>query len=493
MRFTFLLSIICIIGATSLSAQINDYIIEEETFGLPDNKFNIVSDTINGNFYILDSLDLWVHNIETATTTNLIKSENTLFAHNFIYYKGFTFFTLACSAGTLVVKTQNTKASTQVIFKIADNYGDFIGAEYSIFKDQLIISKYNSTEIYLLSNPHTKPQLFIDLKDLGDTIHRRRRLRKFFTVDSTLFFKSFRGDTTLLRSTNGIASTVKIVEKFNGEPLYNPKWILKYNNTFYFSIDDNKRRTLVYDTILNKVKIFNNFELSEVGPAYKNGLIFGWRNPKEQLRNELWLFDGTKSGTHFIKDINRIMRSSPSKFQLFKDKFVFHAGINERWESDGTTNGTKKVGILDFETNVYQLRDRRFELSKIDDDKIVLSEYLGDGVLNEIKTIEGSLGYQTYSANINDEFFLFYVRNKDGSEDNWYSDGTATNTNRLVDSLNYGKISKILKLKDRAIMTIRHSKTYKNYNYRVRKSDAIIKEVTLIDDALETNSIPCSK
>ena len=42
-------------------------------------------------------------------------------------------------------------------------------------------------------------------------------------------------------------------------------------------------------------------------------------------------------------------------------------------------------------------------------------------------------------------------------------------------------------------MTIRHSKTYKNYNYRVRKSDAIIKEVTLIDDALETNSIPCSK
>lgn len=59
---------------------------------------------------------------------------------------------------------------------------------------------------------------------------------------------------------------------------------------------------------------------------------------------ELWVTDGTTSGTTIVKDINPNGSSSPSRFTLYNNKLYFRADDgtngNELWQTDGTGTGT---------------------------------------------------------------------------------------------------------------------------------------------------------
>ena len=63
--------------------------------------------------------------------------------------------------------------------------------------------------------------------------------------------------------------------------------------------------------------------------------------------NELWITDGTETGTKFVKDINDSGNSNPYNFTQVGDKWFFNAnnGINgvELWVTDGTETGTSMV------------------------------------------------------------------------------------------------------------------------------------------------------
>src|SRR5579862_6210918 len=70
---------------------------------------------------------------------------------------------------------------------------------------------------------------------------------------------------------------------------------------------------------------------------------------------ELWVTDGTKQGTHMVKDMNPNGSSNPFGEVLFNGKLYFQAadssGVNCLWVSDGTDTGTQMVyafpGVVD--------------------------------------------------------------------------------------------------------------------------------------------------
>ena len=79
---------------------------------------------------------------------------------------------------------------------------------------------------------------------------------------------------------------------------------------------------------------------------YKNKLFFAGVNASKGI--ELWVTNGTATGTKLIKDINTgAASSSPSNFFVFNNTMYFFAATSskgkELWKSDGTAAGTVLV------------------------------------------------------------------------------------------------------------------------------------------------------
>lgn len=117
---------------------------------------------------------------------------------------------------------------------------------------------------------------------------------------------------------------------------------------------------LILNAQVTLVKEINDGGTSNSNPAnltVHNGKIFfaaddsnGSNTPGgADFGKELWVTDGTTSGTSFVKDI-RTGSSGSSPFNLFSfnNKFYFTAfdTSSELWTSDGTEAGTTKVDIM---------------------------------------------------------------------------------------------------------------------------------------------------
>lgn len=134
---------------------------------------------------------------------------------------------------------------------------------------------------------------------------------------------------------------------------------------------------------------------------FKNKLYFSGYTPG--LGVELWVTDGTKEGTHLIKDIYPGSKSStPGNFVAFNNILVFMA-YDKRgmrfWRTDGTEQGT------------WLLKDL----------------YPGESYYNE-ESEEDAYIYNTSFAQINN--MLFFFAHEKSSEDLhlWKTDGTQEGT-----------------------------------------------------------------
>src|SRR5205085_6761437 len=61
---------------------------------------------------------------------------------------------------------------------------------------------------------------------------------------------------------------------------------------------------------------------------------------------ELWVSDGTSSGTQMVKDINPTNDGNPYYFKVYNNELYFIATDGtgyQLWESDGSSNGTKSI------------------------------------------------------------------------------------------------------------------------------------------------------
>lgn len=480
-------------GTLTLAAQPEGYIIEEESFGLDNNEFRVVSSIIDDHVYILQS-DLrkfWVYNTQDNTMTNLLSSDTTLYATGFEKFKDHTFFYLSCPSGLSVYKTKNTWSSTQKIFQVNDYQSDGFQSSIFVHNDRLYIAQDRTHMIYRLDDPNGEVELFLDMSDQNEPEFPWYFGRRFFTVDSLLFFNGKEGEDEILWKVDDDPSSLAKVTLETGQPLMNLDERLFYKNSIYFSLDDDIKQTWYYDLSAKEIKLFGDFEFSSAwgrSSEYANGSIIQIFHP--QYKNEPWFFDGTIDGSYLLKDISENGNSNPSRFTEFGGKIGFKANFDERWETDGTPEGTIQVGTVVPNFQIDILFDRQFELRSKDDDYIILSEYLGDGVSIDIAELEGKMPSSGGESNLGSSAFtkifddFFFVQAQDFENDtynNYWSDGTSENTHKLDNIYNFGYIDEKFELEDRVIIFIRD--IGRNFYYNVRKVETEIIEPTMIDSS----------
>jgi len=174
--------------------------------------------------------------------------------------------------------------------------------------------------------------------------------------------------------------------------------------------------------------------------------------------SELWVTDGTESGTHMVKDIyegtdsyNRGHGSVPTNLTIVGNKLFFIAfdtiqGIS-LWKSDGTENGTvlvKDSFTDEDETNLMTRYDYRYNYGELTDvnktlyftlnDKIHGTEVwksdgteLGTVMVKDIES--GNHSTPSHLTNLQGTLYFWYTDSDDDSNSGlWKSDGTEDGT-----------------------------------------------------------------
>src|SRR5690554_6334303 len=148
---------------------------------------------------------------------------------------------------------------------------------------------------------------------------------------------------------------------------------------------------------------------------YNGKLYFSAKDDVHEY--ELWVTDGTLTGTQMVKDINPTAGSFPAEFVVYNDKLFFRArdGVHgsELWVTDGTTSGTQMVhdlnvgsaGSYPFSLTVYN--NRLYYVADSVEDDVRL--YESDGTAAGTVLIEptNTTQFAPLDAPLKPEFFEF--------------------------------------------------------------------------------------
>lgn len=187
------------------------------------------------------------------------------------------------------------------------------------------------------------------------------------------------------------------------------KWIFLANNGSIAS-GKNGYQLWISDGTESGTKLLTGFSrdirlINSTPIVYKNKLYLSMQAPSEGSKGyELWSTDGTSEGTSILKDICVDSCSSyPNYMTVYKDKLYFQAYTktsgNELWVSDGTESGT---------TLFKDFAPRRTINGAI---------FRGNGIPRDLTVFDGKL---FLSANDNSM--------ADTNRKMWVSDGTAAGT-----------------------------------------------------------------
>jgi ELWxxDGT repeat protein len=227
------------------------------------------------------------------------------------------------------------------------------------------------------------------------------------------------------------------------------------NKIFFFGTDSNGKEPWVYNTETQTASMIKDIEPSSLSSAIAgNGKFFSadeskaffWGND-ESTGYELWVTDGTESGTHLVKDFNvgsgnTVIGVSESAYGTnIKDgKLYFFAhsdgyGI-EPWVTDGTEEGTfmlKDVDTGSFNSSSSTKLQLFYEYNN--EMYFVASQF--NSYEDALYKTDGTTAGTTLIKNTGDtmitNFFkkdgvLYFFSNNSGLIKIWTSDGTEEGT-----------------------------------------------------------------
>jgi ELWxxDGT repeat protein len=184
--------------------------------------------------------------------------------------------------------------------------------------------------------------------------------------------------------------------------------------------------------------------------AAHNGLLyFGFDDQGGGLGNELWVSDGTTSGTKMVKDINPTAGSTPIGLTSMGKYLYFYANDGskgyELWRSNGTDTGTSMVAdiypgpigsyptgypsIFVFKNKLY------FGAQGTHDEGIELYESDGTGAGTKLVKDINPIMTGSYPAFLAATSNYLFFRANDGTNglELWITDGTSNGTKLLKD------------------------------------------------------------
>jgi len=299
-----------------------------------------------------------------------------------------------------------------------------------------LIEDFN-TIFYILDEENETVDKIFDLSDWDD--NGRHFGSRFLELNNQLLIKgNIQGKDVLWKVVEFPLNRIELITDENDNPIEGITRTLLFENKLYFSSDtDEERKSWYYDGSGTSAKLFKEAEILSTQDNETLHSSFTILDMSDDLhRSEPWIFDGTIAGTFLLKDISQSGSSRPSNFRFLDGKINFRTfetnpTIFQRWETDGTIEGT--VAVSDYESGTLSkvIGNRQFELIPINDNEIVLSEYLGAGNSLEYIRENGTLvgGVDQFSS-INNEIFFFHF--SDSQFSNWVSDGTIENTQELI-------------------------------------------------------------
>ena len=169
-----------------------------------------------------------------------------------------------------------------------------------------------------------------------------------------LLFTGNDGNGLALWKTTGTTAGTSVVKRFASTPQYRFGNFINYNGEVYFGAYNSSSRESFWKTDgtpAGTTIVYNNLSFGTIAnvaiKVYNNKMYFGATDDASQIYgNELWVSDGTSSGTNLLYDINPgDALGSPINFDVVNNTLVFDATFGpvtnkELWRSDGTANGT---------------------------------------------------------------------------------------------------------------------------------------------------------
>ncbi len=155
----------------------------------------------------------------------------------------------------------------------------------------------------------------------------------------------------LLISSAAFAQKPELVKDINPNGDSNPFFLAQIGGLAFFSANNG---TNGFELWVSNGTETGTYMVKDINPngnssifeyiAHNGKLYFSAYNGNDE---ELWVSDGTSSGTVLLKDINPGGTSLPAEFAAYKGKLYFQAndGTNgaELWVTDGTSAGTQMV------------------------------------------------------------------------------------------------------------------------------------------------------
>ncbi len=249
--------------------------------------------------------------------------------------------------------------------------------------------------------------------------------------------------------------------------------------------------------------IFSGSNSSEArfGPILNGKMLFSARTAT--AGNELWITDGTSTGTTMLKDIYPGSdSSSPYNMTLVGDKVYFRAydatNGNELWVTDGTVNGTTLVkDIYPGSTNGYTNDSYPQAFYAFGSQVLFSAEtalgqelWISDGTANGTTLVKD---INTVSTHSSPRFFtefngMVYFSANDGinGTELWVTNGTSNGTTLFKDinpgsssgNINSSEVSDLIVFKGKLFFEAYNAAT----GYELWSSDGTANGTTLVKD-----------
>lgn len=306
----------------------------------------------------------------------------------------------------------------------------------------------NKLQLWATDGSTITTQLFKNIYPSGNS-----QPSYFHTFNNNLYFSADNGINgfQLWKSDGTNAGTNLFATTFTGTPSSGAYPIMVINNKLIFSAVFNSfgdRQLFSTDGITYQSLNVNLLYSAGIGTLGSvdtlNGKMFFAASttsfPSDQ---ELWVTDGTPSGTMLVKDINigTSAASGPSDFCRLNNKLYFSAATAahgfELWETDGTLTGTQIVkDIFTGTSGSSPTRLIRWNNKIYFNASNVVGPgemYVTDGTLAGTVLFKAGLRLDNLSY-LDKGTSLLFAASSSTTGIEWYTtDGTSANTNLLID------------------------------------------------------------
>ncbi len=199
-------------------------------------------------------------------------------------------------------------------------------------------------------------------------------------VNGTVFFKILYTNKNIgIGFSDGTKQGSGIVTDSIGAESYNSIDLFSINNKLLIVMEDKKRDSHILTYYMNANRLYSLIDTKDYSYQNKNityakigeYLLFT-RDVNNDIGKDLWVTDGTVSGTHQLFSgltFKYLPIDKPEFTIIFKGKLYFLATefykSSELWETDGTSEGTKKFKIFDTPYYAVQIPNDQSQYDKM--------------------------------------------------------------------------------------------------------------------------------